>query len=540
MRATYAAEKTLFPPRIPVSDGASIPAPIGGWDAISPLANMPPTNAVRLINWFPQPGYIELRRGYDLHVDVGTDAPVETLAAYQGVSSNALFAASSGKIFNITSGTASTAVSGLGNARFQSINFSTSGGNFLYLVNGTDAPQYYNGTAWAVAAITGISSSDIIHVNAHKKRLWFVLNGSTDAAYLPIDSIQGAAVKFPLGGLFTRGGYLMAMATWSLDGGNGPDDYAVFISSQGQVAVYAGTNPATDFTLVGVFDMGPPIGRRCFEKVGSDIAVVCIDGVVPLSKSLIFDRAAVANISITQKIQRVMNASARLYKDNFGWQLISYPRGTRAILNVPVSESSEQQQYVMNTLTGAWCQFTGMNANCWETYLDDLYFGDNEGRVFQADKGGTDFGETLSADMMTAYNYFNLKGNQKRWSMCRPQITTDSQTSVRLGFNVDFQDNAPIVTPSSPAALGSLWDTAIWDTDDWGGEITTQSSWTSVTGLGYCASIRVVVNVLPTFTADDAWGTGLWGFDKWKPASGSEVTLQINSFDLVYEKGSIV
>ena len=39
-----------------------IPAPVGGWDAINPLANMDPKYAPILINWVPpRTGWIELR-----------------------------------------------------------------------------------------------------------------------------------------------------------------------------------------------------------------------------------------------------------------------------------------------------------------------------------------------------------------------------------------------------------------------------------------------------------------------------------------------
>ncbi|WP_230681797.1 hypothetical protein, partial [Streptococcus pneumoniae] len=47
-----------------VSIGKAIPAPVGGWDAQSPLANMPPENAVILDNFIPRAGYVELRRGF--------------------------------------------------------------------------------------------------------------------------------------------------------------------------------------------------------------------------------------------------------------------------------------------------------------------------------------------------------------------------------------------------------------------------------------------------------------------------------------------
>ena len=526
-----------------VSAGASQPAPIEGWDAVSPIASMSPKRAVKLDNWFPQPDWIEVRKGHVIHSSCSAH-PIETLATYNGLTAQTMFAVSNGTIFNATSSGAGTSlVTGLTNSRFQYTNFATTGGNFLYMVNGADVPQYYDGTSWQTATITGISSSDIIGVNAFKNRLWFVMTGSSDVAYLPVDSIQGAASIFPLGGLFTKGGFLMAMGTWSIDAGDGPDDYAVFMSSRGQCVIYQGTDPSSfnTWALVGVFDMGAPIGRRCFTRVGADIAFICIDGVVPLSKAMIFERAAVVKVSLTERIQRVMNESARLYRDNFGWQLISYPRGTRAILNVPKEENTEQVQYVMNTLSGAWCQFIGMNANCWELLNEDLYFGGNDGVVYQADRSGSDAGSTLSADMMTAFNYYNMRGNQKRWTMCRPQLTTDGQVTPGIAFNVDFRDDAPLSVPSTTVQTASLWDVALWDQGLWTSDVRTQANWESVDGIGYCASIRLAVDITaPSLGAPALWGESSWGQSTWMLSVADEVVLQINAFDVVMEKGAIV
>lgn len=528
---------------IKVAQGASVPAPIEGWDAVSPLAAMSPKRAIKMDNWFPQPSWVELRKGFVVHSNTNGQ-PVETLATYNGVSSKNMFAAAGDAVFDVTDSGGSTQVlSGLTNARWQFVNFSTTGGNFLYMVNGADVPRYFDGVSWAMATITGVSSSDIVGVNAYKNRLWFTINESSDAAYLPVDSIQGAAVTFPLGGLFTKGGFLMAMGTWSIDAGDGPDDYAVFLSSQGQCAIYSGIDPTdpNDFRLVGVFDMGAPIGRRCLTRVGADIALICIDGVVPLSRAMIFERAAVVKVSLTQRIQRVMNESAKLYKDHFGWQLISYPRGTRAILNVPVAENNNQVQYVMNTLSGAWCQFIGMKANCWELLNDDPYYGGNDGLVYRADTSGGDAGNTLSADLMTAFNYYGTHGNQKRWSMCRPQLTTDGQVDPGLGFNVDFRDDAPLSVPTTNILSSSLWDVAQWDVADWAGDIRVIANWTSVTGIGYCASIRLAVNVDAVPPAPPGlWGTALWGEATWGYFVADEITLQVNAFDLTYEMGAIV
>ncbi len=545
MRPSYAAARDRrYPPRPIVAHGASVPPPIEGWDAMSPVQAMSPKRAIRLENWFPQLSWVELRKGSVRHATLSpaTTDPVETVMAYQGISAEKLFAAAGSNIYDVTAGGAATAsVTGLTNARWQYTNFAGTGGNFLDIVNGADTPQYFDGTNWNVATITGsgITPEDFITVTPHKGRLWYTIVDSTDAAYLAPDAIQGTAAKFPLGGNWSLGGHLVTIGSWSLDGGAGPDDYIAFFSSMGQVSVYSGTNPASDFTLVGTYYIGPPIGRRCLTKVGADLAVLSIDGVVPLSKALIFDRAAIPKVAITTLIQRVINQSTRDFKDNFGWQGISYPRGTRYILNIPLVENEQQEQYVMNTLSGAWCRFIGQNASCWELFNDDLYFGGNSGAVFKADTGSTDEDEVIHYDMMTAFNYVGARGINKRFTMCRPLLTTDQQVFPGIAFNVDFQDNAPINASSTVIPAGALWDVSLWDQALWSGGIITQSNWTSVSGLGYCASIRMVVDVGAGTSASE-WGFAMWGLDPWGGGASPDVTLQVNGFDLLYEKGAFV
>jgi hypothetical protein len=44
-----------------------IPAPVGGWNARDALANMPPTDAVKLVNFIPRGSYVQSRGGYGVH-----------------------------------------------------------------------------------------------------------------------------------------------------------------------------------------------------------------------------------------------------------------------------------------------------------------------------------------------------------------------------------------------------------------------------------------------------------------------------------------
>lgn len=533
--ARYAGKSRGMGTTVPAplrSQGASFPAPIGGWDAYSPISAMPQQNAVELVNWYPQPGYVELRRGYVTQCDTGTDAEVDTIMAYQGplVSDQRLFAASGGNIWDVTSSTPSSIGSGFGSNRWQYVNFATSGGNFLWMCNGSDAPRYWDGTTLQTATITGITAANMIQCTIYRGRIWAVLNNSTKAAYLPLDSIQGAATVFDVGPYFKMGGQLQAIGTWSTDVQGGTNEFIVFVSSYGEVAIFLiyDPNDSSGFSFRGVSTIGSPIGRRCIERIGSDMAIITIDGVLPLSAVLNYDRAAVQQAALTKNIRNAMVQAARDYQENFGWQVISYPKNTMAIINVPISEGGQQQQYVMNTINGAWARFTGQNANCWCVFQDRLYFGGNDGVVHLADEAAGDENQTMTADIQGAYNYFGSQGQNKRWTTLRPlvQQETSYQITLEVGLSIDFQlnenlDELLVDNPTPPA----IWDdpNTIWDDPNtkWPGLVTSQR-WMAVSGIGYCAAVRMRVSV------------------EWTESLRTAQTLRIYSFDTLFDVGAFI
>ncbi len=525
-----------------VSKGSSIPAPVGGWDAVSALADMPEDRAVVLENWFPTTADVRIRRGHQAHAGGMGSGVVDSLMVYNGLTSasSKMFAATGNSIYDVSSDADATITDriGLANNRWQYINFTTSGGKFLWACNGADDPIHYNGSVWAEPALTGVTGSDIINVNGHKNRIWVVLKDSTKAGYLATGAVAGAVTTFELGGLFTQGGYLVAMSTWTRDGGAGSDDLAVFISSRGQVAVYSGTDPADSATwqLIGVYDTGPPIGYRCFNKVGAELMLLNLDGVLPLSKGLVLDRAAQTQVVITLNINSAMNDAARSYKGNFGWELTPYAKGTMALLNVPIQEGQTQHQYVMNTITGAWCKFKGMNANTWAVFRDDLYFGGNDGFVYEADTSGIDVLTPIDAIGQGSYNYYKSSGTLKQWKMLQPLLTTDSDARPSLGISTDFRDNATLGVPSASQTTSALYDAAIYDSDVYAVEGRTVADWTSISGIGQCAAIHFRART-GRETGLSYWGISQWDVAEWSYTITGDVVLRLNGFNVIHEDG---
>lgn len=495
------------------------PAAVGGLNRRDGKADMPITDANILTNVVPRPTFCEVRRGNESYA-TGLGASVQTLMEWAGPSRE-FYAAAGTDIWDITSpGAASSAVSGLTNAIFQWVNFATAGGNFLVACNGADPVQNYNGSAWSEPVITGVSSADLINVGVWKNRLWFVEKNTQVAWYLPVNSIAGAATSLNLGPQFKRGGRLVFIGTFSHDTGTGPDDFLAFVSDQGEVAVYQGTDPssATTFQIVGRFQVGSPCGGfnfpyRCGMKVGGDLALITIDGIVSLIKMMQLDRSVAQREAITNKIQDLFNEYAVQYRENFGWTGQIFPLQSLVVFNIPFS-STQYNQLVMNTETGAWCEFENWNGSSFGLYNDELYYGGTNGVVYKAYTGNQDNGGVISFDYQGAFNNFGLKSRKKFFQLIRPLINTNGSPAILMTMNVDFADTDPTGTLNPTAPPTSTWDSGLWDSAMWGGT-NTYYQWYNVGQLG-------------------AWGT-----PRLKGALNG-ITLQINSFEVKFTVGGVI
>ena len=52
------------------------------------------------------------------------------------------------------------------------------------------------------------------------------------------------------------------------------------------------------WSLIGVFDIAAPIGRRCFQRYGNDLLVITVEGVYALSSILAVDTASQQRLSV--------------------------------------------------------------------------------------------------------------------------------------------------------------------------------------------------------------------------------------------------
>jgi len=556
---------------------ASLPSPIGGWNARDSLAEMNPLDAVQMVNFFPTPTDVTLRKGYT-KTSTGIAGAVLSLMSYASPTTTKLFAATATIIYDASTSTATSSLTGNTDGKWIHSMITTAGGSFMPAVNGVDPMVVYDGTRWSRSAttstaqtissitrggtgnltatlttasahnlvtgntitvagaipaefngtfritvtggstltytmatapsgnastvgtytinyfITGNNSNTFAYVNLFKERLYFVEENTLNFWYLPVDSINGAVTKFPLGGIFKNGGYLQAMGTWTIDAGYGVDDLAVFVTSNGEVAVYKGSNPSdpTDWSLIGIWNIGSTFARKCVFKYGGDILLLTQQGLVPLSAGLQSTRLD-PRVNITDKIFYAISQATDDYSSNFGWQINYLAKYNMLILNVPVTGGTEQ--YVMHNITKSWCRFTNISANCWEMSDEDMYFG-GTGFVARFYDSFADAGTNIKGFVQQAYSYFESRGQQKRFTLVRPILQTDNGVpTVLCGLSTDYEtvDLTNQISFNPAILLTGEWDLDVWDNANWGGGLVTSKSWQGVTGIGYAGSISMNV-----------------------------------------------
>lgn len=469
------------------------PAPFGGWNARDDITDMPPNDALVLDNLIPGDGSVALRNGFAQHATGMTD-PVVSLMPYHAPSgTTSLFAATEDTVWDVSSsGTAASEFASQTNGDWSHVMFATSGGNFLVMCNGADAVRNYDGTNWTTPTINNVSGATLISVVSHQSRLWFIQEDTMKVWYLPTLSIAGDATSIDFGGLSRLGGSLWAMASWTRDSGDGIEDLAVFITSKGEVHVYAGADPssAATWSRVGTFRIAEPIGRKCTIKVGGDVGVLTTQGLVPLSGVLDKAQSAQGQVAITDKIRDAFNQSYVAQGTSSGWGIQEYPLGKLLLINIPISDQSVYQQFVMNVQSGQWCRFTGLNAMGWGLYREELYFGGVDGKVYKY-TGNSDNGTDIVARVVGAFSTMGSP-NYKYPRRILPLFFGASGYRPQVGLRFDYSEIETLSQASSTPSPGAQWDVGLWDVASWAPPDAPNVTWQAVSGKGTAVAVVVV------------------------------------------------
>lgn len=524
------------------------PSPYKGLNTIDSLAAMDPAFGLSIQNFVASPQGLSLRQGF---VKYATElpAPTTSLLIYNGRvnTSSKLFAVCADEIYDVSGGgdmsAATPVATGLSSSnaywQYAQQTYGTGLNNYLIAVNGFDAPIMWDGsgptfttcTQVAVPAAAGqfatvdnngaaVNMAEFKDVILHNQRLWFVQNNSTRALYCNIGSVGGAFFAFDFASYFKRGGHLHKLASWTIDTGNGQASLLVAFSNKGDVVIYQGDDPSdpATFDQIGDYQLGSPVGLRSTLQMEGDLLNLTQDGLYPMSKYMQSARLD-ATSALTYNISNVISALVSTFANQPGFEMALLPKENLLFLNIPQADQANNFQFVMNTITKGWTQFTGWPAQCFGLFNDQLYFGGtnyvaltNYGHIDGADILGAG-GDNIIGTALTAFTSMTETGlgpgMLKHAKLVMPYIITgQSSPTVRIGVNTDFNMVPIIGSATINPITGAVWDGAVWDSGaTWVGSLITHNQWSTPTswpGAYLALSISISAN------SDALWSATNW------------------------------
>lgn len=472
------------------STTATISAPVRGWNTRDPLDQMDPTYAVKMINAFPDDGFVRTRRGYAQHCAITDNASdVNTLVELPLANgTQKLIACAGTRFYDVSTSTSSVLGPIITNSTWQHVLIN----NRILFFNGTDTPQMYDGTTWSQPSFNGqtqtITPSLLIQGCQYKSRLFVVEKDSAFVWNSNTGAFQGQMHRIDYSYLLQRGGTVAFVSSWSRDTGVGLQDYFVLVSSEGEVLLYSGSNPedAANWSIAGRFFLPEPVaGRRAYLGLGSDLLIIHKAGITPLSALLAGGNDS-SYASITSNINQAFLSAAQDYGSSTGWNAAYHSGGKAVYFNIPYPDTA--QQFVLNPEKGAWAQYTGMQAKVWASFGDKIMFGGTNGKVYQAETGFLDAGAPIKSEVHIAYNYFKDRARVKRFTMIRPHVKSAPGETFSIGIDVDFKDVAFTYTTQNTQNVYN-WNTGLWNQALWSAPKIRGEDVYSLTALGRCASI---------------------------------------------------
>lgn len=354
-----------------------------------------------------------------------------------------------------------------------------------------------NGTVatGSTVAVTGVDTRDLSFIWSHQRRVWFVEGDTLSAWYLPVNSIGGAAAEFPLDGVFRLGGKLLFGGTWSQDSGDGIDDYMIFVTDQGEIAAYQGTDPssASTWALIGVYKVGKPLNKAAWFRAGGDFVILTEDGIVSVADAVNKDRAALQVSAITAPIEDLWQDIIVSRSRSFNFSASIWATKTRLLIGAP-DPSGGTVVLCANTRTGAWSTVSGWDVQCSTIWTDRFIFGTSDGQIVRGDTTGTDMGLPFSGTYVPKFQDFN-NGNEKIATHARVMFQSEERARPQLACFANYEIGDFPVAEAPSTVGGDVWGTGVWGTSVWGaaGTLIATLEWQGVAAQGFSLAPAIIL-----------------------------------------------
>jgi hypothetical protein len=520
MSIHQAFRRTAVPQQIAQNlQATTIPAPTRGLIENENFTFMQPGGAMVMDNWMPTTRGLKLRGGCIRWNTLPEKTPVISAFNYVSGTVQRMFAANASKLYEVTfSGTPTLVKDSQSSGNYSSAQMANMSGDYLLAVNDMgDKPLRFDGSSWTVLDAGQIyadpstypdasvaEGGNLTYVWKYANRWFFIEGGSMNVWYLDINAIEGQLELIPLSGSANKGGKLLFGATWTIDAGDGLDDKCVFVTDEGEVLIFTGTNPAdtANWRQEGRYMIPKPMGMNAHTGLGGDLLIATTDGIVPLSAAITKDAGQLQLSMLTQTIRltwrneaiaKVASPWTMQRWDEFGGMFVTWPGG----------KVGNRYCAAVNTATGAWCRAVGWDATCFIRMRGDMFFGTQDGYIMQADRTGYDDGVPYTATMVGGWEMFQSPSQTVVWHQARAAFSAAANEpfNPQLTACTDYV----VVLPQPPVpgpdpGLEDVWDQGLWDEALWDQPTISipsvrNTGWVSIgaTGFSHAPVVQVLV-----------------------------------------------
>ena len=496
----------------------TIPAPSGGIDTSSPVGQMDPLNCMYAYNMGPSETGISTRPGYReyvLDVENTSALGVTTLIPYDGPAGSRLYAVTNEGIWDVstynttpvqkytfTTDTTASAGWGVYIAYVDQANK-----EWLFYADSTNGLFECDVSAntWATyAGITGVSAADIGFITSHKRRIWLVERGTSTAWYLPVDAKTGAATEFFFGTKFLRGGSLVGLWNWTVDGGTGVDDYLVALSSSGDVLPYKGPDPSdASWGVAGMYYIGQiPEGRRIATEYAGDLHLLSSRGLIAMSDLLKGVSLSDTKQSVSRKVAKLLRREMSVLREDRGWNVALLPAIDTLLIVRPTRSGHPELQYSSSLTLGGWGNWRGIGIRGICEWKGKVYIGtdDNKVWVMDADRDAMEIspsdpslnGQPIDFSILYSFQRIANDGRVRQVTMIRPDFYSVNAPLFETKAIYDYKVSELVAISGDQGQTDDVWDTGTWDSAVWAGSVSVGHSGV----LGSCGMGRSVATAI--------------------------------------------
>jgi hypothetical protein len=451
------------------SKKVNVGIPYNGLNVKNALSVLEPDSATTLENFMPPADCLEVRKGYTNWTNLGLDEQEDDLFVCDLPSSTCfiLTCISSTRILKINlNGSTSSYRAGSSGLQYSACSF----GNYMYFGNGNGKLLQWNGSGFSTKTFftkDGDYTETISICNnpiSFANRLFFTDEELTVYYGEPME-LDGEAKEIDLSFYLNKGGFIIKSFTLSTNYNDNIMSHVCFLSSQGQVITFIGTDPADEnkWSMGGIFDVGMPINKKCVaDNVEGDILIFARGGIRSVRKIILGEKN-----KFTENLEDGLSPILKDIKyfdfedENEGWlYFLKYIKSKKlVVLGMQDGNDVNTMQYVFSLDTGTWSKFTGLNLITLAELQDTIcgIRSDNSyaAKLFYGYKDGEN---AITAKYTQGFTNF---GSMNKKFIRSAEIFATNVTDIHFNLNFDYSPVTQVASIAQESGYMSLGETPI-------------------------------------------------------------------------------